>query len=488
MKHSSFARALWTLTGAAAAALAPTPAASQQLAKFACYVPGSGTVYRIKEPKTPSRCSAGHVEFQIAAASDIAAANVDVQKKPGGGGGTGTTAGGDLAGTYPNPTVVKIQGQPVSSTAPSAGQVLTFNNGAWSAQAPAAASLPTNAWGAFDLSNSNGVVSLGSIGTGSIPYEGVGTRFMWYPGKAALRVGSVSGSEWDNANIGVRSIALGHDVTASGLNAFAVGLGAKATGEHAVALGIGTIAGNVGATALGSGSKALSNVATAMGLNTTAAGLYSTAMGNGTTASGEAATATGHATTASGSRSTAMGSAASTALMSGAFVYGDNSTSAVIQASATNQFVVRAQRIWFGTNNAVTATVGRYIETSTGAYLSTGGTWTNSSDSTRKHDFRHVDGEDVLAKIAAMPVTTWSYRDEATAVRHMGPTAQDFRRAFGLGDTDKAIATVDADGVALAAIKGLVERTAVLRAENDELRAALVDLSRRLVELESSRR
>ncbi|QQR99054.1 MAG: tail fiber domain-containing protein [Sphingobacteriales bacterium] len=40
---------------------------------------------------------------------------------------TSTTAGGDLSGTYPNPNVVKIQNRTVSSTAPTNGQVLQWN-------------------------------------------------------------------------------------------------------------------------------------------------------------------------------------------------------------------------------------------------------------------------------------------------------------------------------------------------------------------------
>ncbi len=43
----------------------------------------------------------------------------------------GQSAGGDLSGTYPNPKVVKIQGRPVSSTAPSSGQVLKWNGSQW---------------------------------------------------------------------------------------------------------------------------------------------------------------------------------------------------------------------------------------------------------------------------------------------------------------------------------------------------------------------
>ena len=46
---------------------------------------------------------------------------------------------------------------------------------------------------------------------------------------------------------------------------------------------------------------------------------------------------------------------------------------------------------------------------------------------------------------------------ERGAARHVGPTAQDFREAFGLGLDAKSIGTIDADGVALAAIQGLYE-------------------------------
>ena len=127
----------------------------------------------------------------------------------------------------------------------------------------------------------------------------------------------------------------------------------------------------------------------------------------------------------------------------------------------------------------MTATADRFIETSTGAYLSSGGTWTNSSDSTRKTGFQDVDGESVLAKLAVMPIRTWQYRAEDSSVRHIGPTAQDFRAAYGLGDTEKAIATVDADGIALAAVQALEKRTreqAKTIAELQDARREIQDL------------
>ena len=78
----------------------------------------------------------------------------------------------------------------------------------------------------------------------------------------------------------------------------------------------------------------------------------------------------------------------------------------------------------------------------------------SSSDRNLKENFTTVDTDEVLAKVAAMPITRWNYKADPAA-EHIGPVAQDFRAAFGLGSDDKSIAMVDGDGVALAAIQGL---------------------------------
>ena len=95
------------------------------------------------------------------------------------------------------------------------------------------------------------------------------------------------------------------------------------------------------------------------------------------------------------------------------------------------------------------------------------------SDRTKKAGFAPVDVEAVLAKVAALPLTTWHYTNDAAATPHLGPMAQDFHAAFGLGGDDKTITTVDADGVALAAIQGLHHRTTALAAENAVIREEL---------------
>jgi hypothetical protein len=80
------------------------------------------------------------------------------------------------------------------------------------------------------------------------------------------------------------------------------------------------------------------------------------------------------------------------------------------------------------------------------------------SDRNRKTDFAPVDARELLAKLAALPVQMWRYTNEVTEIHHLGPMAQDFRAAFGLGDDDRTIAIVDEGGVALAAIQGLNQK------------------------------
>jgi hypothetical protein len=83
-----------------------------------------------------------------------------------------------------------------------------------------------------------------------------------------------------------------------------------------------------------------------------------------------------------------------------------------------------------------------------------------------------------------MPIQAWNYKMDPAGVRHIGPTSQDFQAAFELnGDDETNIASVDAHGIALAAIQGLNEK---LNTENAQLRTSLANLERRLAALESN--
>ena len=84
-----------------------------------------------------------------------------------------------------------------------------------------------------------------------------------------------------------------------------------------------------------------------------------------------------------------------------------------------------------------------------------------------------------------VPVTTWNYIAEGRGSRHLGPMAEDFYTAFGLGTTDKAIGIQDAVGVSLAAVKALDARTSNLHTSNEDLRASLRQKTAEVVELRS---
>ncbi|MEN1728146.1 MAG: tail fiber domain-containing protein, partial [Pseudomonadota bacterium] len=115
------------------------------------------------------------------------------------------------------------------------------------------------------------------------------------------------------------------------------------------------------------------------------------------------------------------------------------------------------------------------------------GTLTQMSDRYRKHDIKPVEPLRVLDRVLSLELSEWSYLEQQT--RHLGPMAQDFHAAFGLGENDTSIASVDADGVALAAIQGLAQRTDddldALLTENETLSEQVTSLQQRVATLET---
>jgi Collagen triple helix repeat (20 copies)/Head domain of trimeric autotransporter adhesin/Chaperone of endosialidase len=198
--------------------------------------------------------------------------------------------------------------------------------------------------------------------------------------------------------------------------------------------------------------------------------------------------AMGNNVEASGTFSTALGRNASTNDMQGSFVWGDNSGT-TLTANANNSFSIRASGgVRLFTNSAMT----------TGVTLAAGGSsWSVVSDVNRKEHFLAVDGEDVLSRIRGIPVTTWRYRDEADrTTRHIGPMAQDWHRAFGFSNDPLTINMSDMDGVNFAAVQALEARTAQLaertaqverlNAEVAALRAENAEFRARLERIEAA--
>jgi hypothetical protein len=98
------------------------------------------------------------------------------------------------------------------------------------------------------------------------------------------------------------------------------------------------------------------------------------------------------------------------------------------------------------------------------------------SDRALKANFGSVDPADMLARVRELPISTWNYTSDEPAIRHIGPMAQDFSAAFGVGADDRHIHPLDGQGIALAAIQGLADELARLQAENRALAARVATL------------
>jgi autotransporter adhesin len=128
---------------------------------------------------------------------------------------------------------------------------------------------------------------------GTTPVSGAGIRLMWIPVKGAFRAGTVDFSSWDDANIGLNSVAMGYNTIASGNYSIAVGKGTSASGSSSTAMGLVVSASGENSIAMGSYLSASGDNSIAMGEGTSASGHYSTAMGSSTSASGYLSTAMG---------------------------------------------------------------------------------------------------------------------------------------------------------------------------------------------------
>ena len=173
-------------------------------------------------------------------------------------------------------------------------------------------------------------------------------------------------------------------------------------------------------------------------------------------AGGSGNVAAGHYSFAAGHNARSMNS--------GCFTWADSSSPNTFVCAGTDAFVARAAGgVYFRTNAAATTGV---------ALFGGAGSWSMASDRALKEHIVAVDPSDVLERLLRMPVATWNYRAKDASIRHMGPMAQDVHAAFSLGESDKRISSVDANGIAFAAIQGL----------NAKLEATVAEQARRTLD------
>jgi hypothetical protein len=289
---------------------------------------------------------------------------------------------------------------------------------------------------------------------------------------------NVAGGQYSFAGGGIDNSATGY------ISSLVGGEGNQASSNHTfVGGGTKNVADAVRSSVVGGGSNTANAEASGVlaGDNNTAAGPFSSVVGGkANTAAGQFSVVLGGTgNVAAGPNSLAAGVKARAGLP-GCFVWGDSSSLEEIDCVLPDQFVVRARGgVQFITSGVARGNPGSpSSQDYAGALLPAGaGAWTTLSDINTKTAIANVSPRNVLEALIKMPVLTWQYKAQPGNVRHMGPSAQAFRKAFGLGDSPLGISTVDADGVALAAIQGLNQK---LVADSKSKDAKIATLEREL--------
>jgi FtsZ-binding cell division protein ZapB len=230
------------------------------------------------------------------------------------------------------------------------------------------------------------------------------------------------------------------------------------------------------------------------GYNNTASGTVSTVGGGiSNTASGySASVGGGYQNTASGDYSVVPGGFSNTANGAYNLVFGEDVDPSVTETHRVYFFGPGSGRpSGFLVINRLDGDHPIHVGTTgggngNGAYLTTGGAWTNTSSRSFKERFMQYRPAEVLEKIRQLPVEGYFYK--GTEEYHITPMAEDFYRLFGTGvheiietdstgqlvrrpnpEVDKYLAASDVAGVALLGVQALAERVDMLQPQSSAL-------------------
>ena len=492
---------------------------------------GAGSINLAPSYQLPQACANGQVPKSNGSGGWACAADNDTNS---GGTVTSVNAGAGLSGgniTSSGTIAIATGGVTTAMLAQSGctnGQVLKWNGSAWACAADDAG--PANAF--VQSGNAFGATAvLGTTDNNALDVRVNNSRVMRFEPMISPNV--VGGHVENVVDAGVRGAVIAGGGILQGTDPVYGAAALNRVTDHygVVGGGANNRAGNangalsdaVWATVAGGNSNVASGGASAIGGgggNTASAPSSTVAGGNQNQATDTGASVAGgqfnrsmatYAAVGGGENNSAMGSYAAVpggrlnsagsfsfaagrrakANYQGAFLWADSTDlDFKVQASeftgpgsgwldAANTFNVRATGgVWLVTG--VDGVTGR---PTVGAHLNAGeGTWNVTSDAASKRDVYAVDPQEVLAKALTIEVSRWRYRT-APGIVHIGPMAQDFHRAFNVGSDERSIATVDADGVALAAIQGLNAKLEAKVAAKDTEIAALKE---RLAQVETS--
>jgi len=310
---------------------------------------------------------------------------------------------------------------------------------------------------------------------GNSSYIGIGTSSpdeklhvagsIYVTGKA--RIG------YNNTNAGLYAFVAGYNNTASETYASVSG-GADntASGERSTVSGGGNNIASGTRSTIGGG---WSNIASGS-QSTICGGFNNTVSGeNSFIGCGHENLVEGHLSVIPGGQFDTISVNADIAMAFGNRVFLDNSFRvAFFRGSFPGRFGVNRDDHDGGINYPIH--IGTSSMNGNGAYLTNGGTWTNGSSRSFKENLQVIESQALFTKIASLEIPEWDYLD--TNEHHIGPMAEDFVEAFGVGAIresdgqreDQYLAASDVAGVALAGVQALLERIEQLEKEIEDLK------------------
>lgn len=316
----------------------------------------------------------------------------------------------------------------------------------------------------ISINGTSGFLSTHNFGLGNSPVINASSIFLFSAKTSSLRFGNYSADFIDEDTIGNYSFAFGKNnisngsisstvfgeecivdsippITGSptlydGSAAFAFGYRSNASGRYSVAIGYESEALMMRGVAIGYKAKVDSSSA-------------ALALGYQASCFGATAAAIGYNVLTNSAKSFSLGNYASTNKMAGSFVYGDISTTDIVENTSNNQFLVRASG---GFRFMTDANLTSGVELTAGS-----GSWSSLSDKHSKNHIVKLNSNEYLSSIDDLSIYEWEYKSEYN-VNHIGVMAQNFHNTFNLGTSSRHITMVDADGVNLLLTKGIIEK------------------------------
>jgi len=343
--------------------------------------------------------------------------------------------------------------------------------------------------------NSTTGATYGVWGTTANTYTGAAGVYGTFTGTSALSVMGVYGATTATGSsaAGVYGIGSGgSNAGVFGTVSAASGVGVRGSNTNTgatttTAIGIRGTAANNSASAVTNASRGVSGEFT--GASGFGYGIY----GTSASSSGSTAGVFGTVTASTGAYSGVHGQIPSSGSSTAYGVKGENlnTTGGVgvyaYTASSSGRALYAMGSVYIenqgSAGSATSATDILLARTNSGGYcgFNSSGQSFNASDRNVKENFKSVSNAEILQKLVDMPITQWTFKNQDSSVLYVGPMAQDFHTAFGLGGSnDRVIHATNAQGVTMAALQGLntkvEDKTKTLEARLNELEARVVIL------------